>query len=72
MDSDVISGVAVDPTGVKVRVKCGDSTSNCSRDTRLPHFVTNDDNDDNYTGRRTLCGAADDNRRKTGLLVRWR
>ena len=36
---DVISSVIVDPTGVKVRVKFGDSRSNRSRDIRLPHFV---------------------------------
>ena len=30
--SDVISGVLVDPTGMKVRVKFGDSRSNHSRD----------------------------------------
>ena len=43
--SDVISGVIADPTSVKVPVKFGDSKSNRSRDIRLPHFVTNDDND---------------------------
>ena len=52
--SDVISGVFVDPTSLKVRVKFGDSRSNHSRDIglRLPHFVTNDDNDidDNDVG----------------------
>ena len=37
--SDVISGVIVDPTGVKVRVKFVDSRSNRSRDIRLPHFA---------------------------------
>ena len=49
MRSDVISGAVVDPTGVKVRVKFGDSRSNRSRDIGLPDFVTNDndDNDDN-------------------------
>ena len=31
--------MVVDPTGVKVRVKFGDSRSNHSRDIRLPHFV---------------------------------
>ena len=36
---DVISGAVVDPTGVKVRVKFGDSRSNRSRDIRLPNFV---------------------------------
>ena len=53
VDSDVISGVVVEPAGVKVRVTYVDSRSNCSRDIRLPHFVTNDDNDD-AAGRRTL------------------
>ena len=38
--------MVVDPTGVKVPVKFGNSRSNHSRDIRLPHFVTNDDNDD--------------------------
>ena len=54
VDSDVISGVAVDPRSVKIHVKVGDSRSNRSRDVRLPHFVTNDDNDD--VNRRTLLG----------------
>ena len=48
--SDVISGAVVDPTGVKIRVKFGDSRSNRSRDIRLPDFVTND----NDAGRWTL------------------
>ena len=52
--SDVISGVFVEPRGVKVAVKLSDSRSNCSRDIRLPHLVTNDDDDDNDAGRRTL------------------
>ena len=39
-DSDVIFGMVVDPTGVKVRVKAGDSRSSRSRDIRLPHFAT--------------------------------
>ena len=47
--------VAVDPTGVKVFVKFGDSRSNRSRDIRLPHVVTNDvDNDNDDAGRRTI------------------
>ena len=46
--SDVIPSVFIDPTGLGVAVKLGDSTSNCSRHIRLPHFVTDDD------GRRTL------------------
>ena len=37
--SDVISGMVVDPTGVKARVKFDDSRSNRSRDIRLPYFV---------------------------------
>ena len=37
--SDVISGVVVDPTGLKVCVKFGYSRPNRSRDIRLPHFV---------------------------------
>ena len=41
--SDVIPSVFVDPTGVKVPVKFGDSRTNHSRDIRLPRFVTNDD-----------------------------
>ena len=49
--SDVISGVGVEQVGMKVRVKFGDSMSNRYRDIRLPHFVTNEDND---VGRRTL------------------
>ena len=50
--SSVISTVVVDWMGVKVPVKYGDSRSNHSRDMRLPHFVTNDDNDD--VSQRTL------------------
>ena len=42
---DVISSAVIHPNGVKVLVKFGDYTSNLSRDIRLPHFVTNDDND---------------------------
>ena len=52
VDSDVVSGVVVDPTGVKIPVKFGDSRSNRSRNIRLPHFATNDNDDD--AGRRTL------------------
>ena len=43
--SVVISGVVTDPTGMNVRVKFGDSKSDCYRDIRLPSFVTNDDDD---------------------------
>ena len=51
--NDVIFGAVIDPTGVKVHVKFGDSESTRSRDIRLPHCVTNDDID-NDAGRRTL------------------
>ena len=54
---DVISGVFVDPTGVKVPGKFVNSRLNRSREIRLPHFVTNDnddDDDDNDANRRTL------------------
>ena len=56
--SDVVSGVFVDPTGVKVQVKFGDSGSNRYRDIRLSHFVMNDDNNNNNddAGRWTLWG----------------
>ena len=50
---DVISGVVVDPTGLKVHVKFGDSIGQTVLEIRLPHFVTNSgDNDD--AGRRIL------------------
>ena len=51
--SDVISGVNPTGMGVKVHVKLGVSRSNRSRYIRLPHFVTNDDNDYNDAGRQT-------------------
>ena len=50
VDSDVISGVIVDPISVKVAVKCGDSRSNRSPDIRLPHFVTSDGDYDDAGG----------------------
>ena len=50
--NDVMSRAVVDPTGVKVLVKFGASRSNRSRGIRLPHFVTNDNDDD--AGRRIL------------------
>ena len=37
--SDVLSGMVVDPTGMKVPVNFGVSRSKCSRDIRLPRFV---------------------------------
>ena len=40
--NDVTSGAAVDEVGIDVRVKCGDSTSNCSWVTRAAHFVTDE------------------------------
>ena len=36
--------MVVYPTGLKISVKFCDSRSSRSRDTRLPHFVTNDNN----------------------------
>ena len=46
--SDVISCANVVQAGVDVPEKnFGDSRSNRSRDTRLPHIVTNEDNNDN-------------------------
>ena len=48
--SDVISGEVIDPTGVKVRVKFGDSRSYRSRDIRLPHFMRNDNDDGDDAG----------------------
>ena len=48
--NDVISGKFVNPTGVKVHGKVGDSRSNRSRDIQLPHFVTNNHDDDNDPG----------------------
>ena len=41
--SAVISGIIIDPTCLKDPVKFGNSRSNRSRDIRLPHFVTNED-----------------------------
>ena len=43
MGSNVFSGEFIEPTGVKVPVKFGDSRSNRPRDIRLPHFVTDSD-----------------------------
>ena len=48
--SDVIVGVAVEPTGMKVLVKYGNSKSNRSRYIRLPHSVTNDEDNDDDAG----------------------
>ena len=42
--------MVVDPAGLKVLVKFGGSMSNRSRDNRLLHFVTNDDNDAEHQG----------------------
>ena len=41
--SDVSCGVFVRPAGMKVRVNFGDCRSNRSRDTRLPHFLKDDE-----------------------------
>ena len=61
--------MAIDPTSVKVCVKFGDSKSSRSRDIRLPHFVTNDD--DNDAGHhiraklvRRCCGKGGDGQRR--------
>ena len=51
---DVISGLFVASTGVKVPEKFGDYMSNSARNIRLPHFVTNNDDNENDAGRRTL------------------
>ena len=51
--SDVITGVVNQDVGMHVCANFGDSRSNRSRDIRLPHFVMNDDNNDNDAGRRT-------------------
>ena len=49
VDSEIISGVVIDPTGAKVSVKFGDSRSKRSRDIRLPDFVMNNDHDASLT-----------------------
>ena len=41
----------LEPTGIKVRGKFGNSRSSSSRDIGLSHFVTND----NEAGRRPVC-----------------
>ena len=48
--NDVISCAFIDLTGGKAAVKYGGSRVNPSRDTRLPHFVTNDNDRDDYNG----------------------
>ena len=50
--SDVISCANVEQIGNNVPIKFGDFRLNRSLDIRLPHFVTNNDNDD--ADRRTL------------------
>ena len=43
-DSDVVSGVVLDPNGMDVHVKIGDSRSNFPRDIRdAAHFVIDDE-----------------------------
>ena len=46
LTSDTISGVAVDYAGMDVRVKCGDSRSNGSRDIRRADSVSTDRTND--------------------------
>ena len=53
--SDVICGLFVDPTGVKARVKFGDSRTNRFLDIRLPHFVTNDNDNNDHASRGAFC-----------------
>ena len=40
--NDVISGMIVDPTSLKVFERFGDSMSSRSRDIRLSHFATDE------------------------------
>ena len=47
---DVISGAYVRQVGTDALAKFGDSRSNCSRDIELPHFGTNNANDDHDAG----------------------
>ena len=54
--------MVVDLNDVKVGVQLGDSRSNRSRDVRLPHFVTNDD-DDNDAGERRSSHTGKNNAR---------
>ena len=49
-----MSGMVVDQTGMKVHLKFGHSRLNSYRDIRLSHFVTNNDDDNDDVGRRTL------------------
>ena len=57
---------------MKVRVKFGDSRSNCSRDVRLPHFLTNDDDDDEanvrWSSHKAFCLQT---KFETGIFDRW-
>ena len=46
--------MVVDPAGMKAPEKLGDYRSKRSRDIRLPHFIANDDNNDNDAGRWSL------------------
>ena len=53
-DSIAISGGNVGQVGLYDWVKCGGSRSNRSRDMQLPHFVTNDNDDNNAGVRKTI------------------
>ena len=46
--SDVVSGANVGQVGMDVHAKFCDSGSNGSQDIRLPHIVTNDDDDGHH------------------------
>ena len=61
--SDVISGAFMESTGVTDPVKFGDSGSKGSRDIRLPQFVTNDDDNNDNAGVRTVCSGGGGHRR---------
>ena len=58
-DSDVMSGVVVDPSSLKILVKFGVSRTDRARVIRLTHFVTNNDDADGlYDNRAKRCLAA--------------
>ena len=56
--------MVIDPTGLKVPVKFSYSRSNCSLDTRLPHFVANNDNN---AGRRATIKMKEVDRKRDYL-----
>ena len=66
VDSDTMSGAFVEQTGVAVRIRGDESRSNCSRDIRLPLFVSSE------RRRRTPAYAGHRKRpkRHTGVFVK--